>query len=157
MDGELGDYIQIIHEQVRKANVPYDQRDEAFSEGLVVLAEALKTFDETRGIPIRAYIRKRLRWSLFSWMRAELSIIDGRFYLGDTDPMADASNVDEFDLLDALLWAWDAQLTDAERKTLLGFAEGMNSAEVGRIVRANGKQLVALRASALAKLWREVA
>lgn len=67
------EHLGILHHVVNSAtmNIPAHLKDEALSEGMVLLVHASQSYDARHGVPPHFWIAKKLRWGLLNWKLAE--------------------------------------------------------------------------------------
>lgn len=139
------EYLKQLDNMIIHLNVPYHMRDEAYSEGLVIIAEAMMDYDPERGVPEPAWINKRLKWRLFSWMKSEFVRSDiYPLFETDTSPMSTESSA----MLNDLLYRMINLSNLKERTALIASVCGYHPSEISSMLRVNGQQLKQLVTSA---------
>lgn len=151
---DAGEHLGLIHHMVNAVGVPSHLHDEAFSEGLVLLAYAAVSYDEEHGVPEGAYLAQRLRWGLTSWMRREIRHVTSK--LDDRHPYSHEAEIEARRALDRLIFVAARTLNAPEYVALLGLVYGVRQEELAAILQKNATQLEALRLSARAKLRHEL-
>lgn len=142
-------YQDLVPRIVRKLNFPEHQRDEAHSEGLVVLVVAAQAYEPSYGVPPEAYLFMRLRWDLTSWRRRQ----HAEECLGDLDVPYDCPLVEHAHLTETLEAC--EHLSDKQYVALLGSALGYTQVELCRWLHSNGvgvKQLKTLARQRLTQM-----
>lgn len=123
------DNTPLIYRVIGQMRLGSEETEEAFSEGLVALAEAEKTFQPERGVPQANWLAQYIRWSLATWITKE------RQRQGQTLPMPVEvarrveSGRDEFN---ALMAQMAVILTEEERFVTLALAWGYKGKEVAK-------------------------
>ena len=153
-------YLGLIEYIIDKLRV-YDQvRDEAYSEGLVILAEALASYDPSAGVPLTGYVAQRLRWGLMQWMRAlrtEYSL-DALPYLPAATPRAYslAQAASARATLEVVFATCATELDEYERYVVLSRAGGTLPADIALALSLTVSQCAAILTAARRKLRRAV-
>ena len=152
---DASEHIGILHHVVQSAtmSIPYHMRDEALSEGLVLLTQAAKSYDPKRGVPAHFWLAKKLRWGLQNWkLRESHAAPDGALSWQegvDEEPKYDPVGLHEARLeLETLVELAKDTLTDKEYLTLFGPAFGLHMKELSHLLGANPTQIKAIRTRA---------
>lgn len=112
-------------------------RDELYSYGMLGLAKALDSFDESRGVPMAAYITRKVNWAILDGMRAliEQNVTMRSDELGDTESnyeAPDAAYENKQAFMDAM-----SCVSKQERKLILLYLQHGSDTEVGHQVGIN--------------------
>ena len=69
------EHLGMLHHVVHSPSlgIPFELRDEAVSEGMVLLVQAAQSFDAKHGVPPHYWIAKKLRWGLLNWKLREIA------------------------------------------------------------------------------------
>jgi RNA polymerase sigma factor (sigma-70 family) len=147
-----------------------DMKEEAFSEGLVAITEAAKTYDPSKGIPVAHWLAKNIRWSLATWItkqRATLSVeaslpwqkinweATSPTTLRDTLEAVKEGSQDALSArteLASLLRRMQVLLTQDERLILLYSAAGYKGIEIAKMSGLSPVQVSILKTGAQRKL-----
>lgn len=148
-------YIRMLHSIIRRLGIPPHRWDEAASQGLVYLAEALRDFQPERGVPEQAWVAQQLRIDLRGWMKSEikhnaLPILDG-----DNPFVTEAAiiaELDEIDLMAEIEAAIELVLDEREAYAIRTAIYRRHQAEVSRKLKLNAIDLSILRYQAGLKL-----
>ena len=102
--------------------------DDLFQEGCIGLVDAARTFDPARGVPFKAYARKRIRWAISKAERVASRNDEREAYseTGVVEPEHVANQLDRVILAETL----DA-LTEQEREIVLLHAAGFTFEAIG--------------------------
>lgn len=60
-------HIPLIYRVINQMGIEGSDKEEAFSEGLVIITRAAKKYDPSRGVPLANWLGKNLNWSLRNW------------------------------------------------------------------------------------------
>ena len=153
---DLADHLGLVHHVVRAMSIPPRLHDEAYSEGLVVLAVAGAAYDPERGVPEGAYLAQRLRWGLQSWQRREMRHAAEELTDRLALPMTHEQSIEARRDLDQLLYVAARRLGANEYVALLGAVYGVRQNELAQILSRNPAQLEQLRDKAREKLTNEL-
>lgn len=152
---DVANHLGLVHSTIRRLNVPTYLHDEAYSEGLVLLAVAAPHYDPERGVPEGAYLAQRLRWGLKDWMHREIRHVACQLDEGQRG-YSHEDAIEARRALDRLIYVAARKLNAPEYVALLGAVYGASQTELSSILRKNGTQLEALRQSARLKLTHEL-
>jgi RNA polymerase sigma factor (sigma-70 family) len=102
--------------------------DDLFQEGCIGLVDAARTFDPSRGVPFKAYARKRIRWAISKAERIEARNAGREAYeeTGTVEPEHVANQLDAVILAETL-----DGLTEQERAIVLLHAAGHTFEAIG--------------------------
>lgn len=156
MSETIADHIGLVHHVINRLGIPEYMRDEAYSEGLVVLAVAGTKYDPERGVPMGAFLAKRVRWGLKDWIDSEIKhrhlheLETANLTTNPSDAMEARRELDQ------LIHVAAKVLNIPEYTALLGMVYGAREPELSNVLKKNGAQLEALRMSARAKLKHEM-
>lgn len=72
---DASEHLGMLHHVVRSAilDIPDNLKDEALSEGLVLLQMACMSYDPSYRVPPHYWIAQKLRWGLKNWKHREFS------------------------------------------------------------------------------------
>lgn len=138
-------HMGLIQTIIDRIGIPDYARDEAISEGLYVIALALRAYDPARGA-FSTYAAYKLNKSLRGFAARELQRRDAEYRAA---PPANArQSIDAALTLEIVLDACDTVLTARERIILLGTAYGLYPAEISAATKVNGAQYKTILAQA---------
>lgn len=149
---DLSEHLGLIPHVIKSMSLPVHMHDEAFSEGLVIMAVASTKFDPGMGVPPGAYLAQRLRWGLKSWQHREMKQLTVELSDRLSLPMSHEEEIQARRDLDQLLYVAARRLNAPEYVALLGAVYGARQNELANILGKNAQQLEALRMSAREKL-----
>lgn len=148
---QANNYMNLIHRVINDLHIPFYVRDEAFSEGLVGLACAIKSFKPQKGAKATTWIYSNIRWTLLNWMAREIRYESHRCELVEetvTPTVPDFLSVPE---LEETVQKSNV-LSAKERTALFGKACGMQLPELCALLRLSGPSVVSLQATARSTL-----
>ena len=157
---DAAEHLGMLHHVVHSStlNIPGNMKEEAVSEGMVLLVEAAKSYDPKHGVPAHYWIAKKLRWGLLNWKLRELS----RHGLNDSYDVTCMSHgsdghpaVEDIELQDhdwalvheirELLEECQRDLPDDVFLAIIGPAMGLQMKELSHVLKANPNQIKALQ------------
>lgn len=156
---DASEHLGILHHVIHSPsmNIPAHMKDEALSEGLVILTDAALRFDPSRGVPPHYWLAKKLRWSLTNWLTSERR----RHGLNDSYNVPCENHAAEWHdagedipaLIDMqeqhemheILAICKERLPEHIFIALFGNEYGMQMKELSRRLRANPKQIKAMQ------------
>lgn len=99
------------------------EADDLFQEGCLGLLDAAKTFDPARGVPFKAYARKRIRWAVSKAERVEITRAERTAYVdtGIVEPEHVPNQLDRVLLTEHL-----ETLSEVEHQIVLLHAAGFS-------------------------------
>ena len=68
------EHLGVLHHVVNSATlgIPQHLKDEALSEGMLLLVQAAASYDSKHRVPANYWIAKKLRWGLLNWKLKEI-------------------------------------------------------------------------------------
>lgn len=143
-------HLPLIHRVIGQLHLYGDMKDEAFSEGLVLVTEAAQTYDPSKGVPIANWLAKNIRWGLATW-------ISKQRYATPLPITTEASEGSEKALsarieLSNLLGRMQVLLSQDERLILLYHAAGYKGIEIAKMSGLSPVQVSLLKTAAQRKL-----
>ena len=154
------EHLGILHHVVNSAslNVPYELREEALSEGYVLLVQAAQSYNPRHEVPEHYWIAKKLRWGLLNWKLREISR-QGQNQSYDYECMKHGSSghpaVEDIEIQEPdavlmheireLLVQCQKDLPDDVFLALIGPAMGLQMKEISHALKANPNQIKAIQ------------
>lgn len=150
MSVDPSEHIGMLHHVVQSAtlNMPDFLKDEALSEGLVLLTQAAQSFDYRHRVPPGHWIAIKLRWGLLNWRNREAYKHGMDQYIEDSpeELMREVLEDAEAALaLRELLIECQARLPADVYLALVGPAYGLHMKELSHMLKANPNQIKALQ------------
>ncbi len=155
MTVDAGEHLGILHHVVNSATmgIPDHMKEEALSEGMVILVKAAQEYDPTRRVPVHYWLAKKLRWNLANWRDRErrkhsaISIEYDSPYLEMGDILShDPAGENQARLeLEHLVEVAKEILSDKEYIAIFGQAFGMHMKEIAHVLGVNPNQIKALQ------------
>ena len=155
------EHLGMLHHVVNSATlaIPQHLKDEALSEGYVLLVHAASTYDPRHRVPPHYWIAKKLRWGLLNWRNQEskrhgqddhtLFIQTGEEeHQVEENPGIDhllQDHIAAHDLrmeLESLVRIAGEVLDDHEYAAIFGPAFGLHMKELSHLIRANPNQIM---------------
>lgn len=65
------EHMPLIYRVIGQMGLSNYEIEEAYSEGLVAITEAARTFDPDKGVPPAYWLAQNIRWSLNTWIAKE--------------------------------------------------------------------------------------
>lgn len=130
-----------------------DMKEEAFSEGLVLITEAAKTYDPGKGVPVANWLAKNIRWGLATWVARQKATVELPV---KTPVRASEEALSARTELALLLGRMQALLTTDERLVLLYSAAGYKGIEIAKMSGMSPVQVSMLKTAAQRKLKEEI-
>lgn len=149
MEEDPAQHFPIIHHVITQMGLNEWERDEAFSEGLVAITEALRSFDPDKG-QLAGWLARNIRWSIKSWQIKQNYNWSKPYppVVMSTDHLSLESKVMFNDLLRLI----GSELTKREQVILMATAVGYNGKEIAEYLKVSEMTVVRSRRSAQAKL-----
>lgn len=145
-DVDVGQHIRLISRVIGQMNFPPSMVDEAFSEGLVGIVEAGRTFDPSYNVPLANWLAQNIRWHLAKWRAAQIpSIPIPEFHEGKPETFMSSELKEVFAIMDTVL-------TEQERQVILGTALGYKGVELAKALGVTNIQIHRIKHRATDKL-----
>ena len=161
-DVDPAKHLPLIHRVINQMHLYGDLKEEAYSEGLVVIAEAAKEYDPSKGVPVAHWLAKNIRWGLATWITKQRETVSldrprgpNNKSLYDVPKEALAAPQDALSgrtELTELLGRMQQILTQDERLVLLYSAAGYKGIEIAKMSGMSPVQVSLLKTSAQKKL-----
>jgi RNA polymerase sigma factor (sigma-70 family) len=123
-DIDPGEHLRLLSRVVGQMHFQGDDVEEAWSEGLVAITEAAKSYDPGKG-PVANWLARNIRWSLSTWRSNRRYTINMPVDL--EYPREDAISKAQFN---ELLHLMRENLTVIEQKIMFMTAVGYNGKEI---------------------------
>lgn len=140
-------HLRLIHRVIRQMNLYGDLAEEAYSESLVTIVEASKTYDAEKG-PLASWLANNIRWSIRSWIARQNRFSAQYLYADVEDTRFDFSSVE----VDELVAKMKHILTDTEFKVLVLTAVGYSGKEIEQKLSMSAVQITRTKQKARMKM-----
>lgn len=141
------DNTPLIYHVIGQMGLRSNEVDEAFSEALVSLAKAEKSFNPDKGVPRANWLAMNVRWDLLIWAGYERRRQAATMSLESTEVPFSAF----MDFAHSMRQI-RAQLTEEEFLVVSALAWGYTGGEVAKVLRRSQTYVSDVKASAQAKL-----
>ncbi len=159
MSTDPSEHIGVLHHVVNSAtmNIPDHVKDEALSEGYVLLVQAAASYNPRYGVPPHYWIAMKIRNGLKNWKKAESTKHGANvellveLYEDKWEDRPGVSHVDAIGQhekrleLEGLVALASVHLNDDQYIALIGPAFGLHMKELSHILKKNPNQIVALQ------------
>lgn len=143
-------HLPLVHRVINQMHLYGDMKEEAFSEGLVLVTEAAQTYDPNRGVPVAHWLAKNIRWGLATWISKQRYATP----LPSKEPASEGSEraLSARTELASLLGRMQVLLSQDERLVLLYSAAGYKGIEIAKMSGMTPVQVSLLKTAAQKKL-----
>ena len=128
VNDDIGQHVPLVYRVIGQLNLDLNEQDEAFSQGLVALAEAGISYKPERG-PLVNWLARNIRWSLLNWVTAERQRQSRQVPVDPESPLRAQSKPDGFGWT---LAQAKALLTEEEATVLEAIALGYSGKEISQ-------------------------
>jgi len=128
MKPDPAEHLPLINRVITQLGLSEYERDEAFSEGLVAITEAAKTYDPDKG-SLAYWLARNIRWSIQSWQRKQM--YNWQNVIPETARM-ERDDLEHRVAYNDLLRLMDDNLTARQRVILLAQASGYEGKEIAK-------------------------
>lgn len=144
-------HLPLIHRVIGQLHLYGDMKEEAFSEGLVLVTEAAQTYDPSRGVPVANWLAKNIRWGLATWIAKQKATVElkANAAIAQEGSQTALSARTELNLL---LTRMRDLLSQDERLVLLYSAAGYKGIEIAKMSGMSPVQVSLLKTAAQRKL-----
>lgn len=149
-----GEHLRLISRVISQMNLSENERDEAFSESLITITEAARSYDPSKGIPVANWLGKNIRWGIYKWRDSQR-----RRYADSIEDMPiehPHDHVNENLELKEVLAIMDEILSPNERFIVLATALGYSGTSVAARLQISPVQVSRIRRKAQDKLKARV-
>ena len=149
---DTAQHLPLIHRVIKQLNLYGDMKEEAFSEGLVLITEAAKSYDPSREVPLANWLAKNIRWGLATWITKQKATVE----LPATMPLEGAQRaLSARTELTLLLARMQELLTPQERAVILYSAAGYKGIELAKLTGLTPVRISNIKKAAQRKLQED--
>lgn len=125
---DASEHLRLISRVIGQMGLYGDTAEEAFSEGLVHITIAAKSYDPTKGIPVPNWLARNIKWGILNWLRTQRQA----YPIKDTvyeDKRPELQIKVEFnELLDKI----NSLLSERDKNILLATAAGYSGIDIAK-------------------------
>lgn len=150
MEVDPAAHLPLIQRVISQMNLSEWERDEAFSEGLVAITEAAKSYDPKYNVPVASWLAKNIRWSIKSWQLKQMYNWSQPYPEVVVAP--DHQELESRAALQDLVRLIQQHLTERQKWIIVGTALGYEGKEIAKALGIGEMTVVRERRKAQAKL-----
>lgn len=147
MEIDAGEHIPLIYRVIHQMGLSPDQAEEAFSESLVTITEAAKTYDPSKNVPVANWLAQNIRWGIYRWLGQQKPLIPLEFLPEEPHAAENASAE-----LKEVLRKADKVLDKREKLVLMGLALGYSGREIATAMGINPVMVTVIKQRVQRKL-----
>lgn len=167
MSVDASEHIGVLHYVVNSAtmNIPFHMRDEAISEGYVLLVQAAASYDSRYNTPPHYWIAMKIRNGLKNWKKKESHLdAEGNLSWEEYKPLEAVDPEDHPGYEPQAIWEKRQELerlldkavndlTHEQFVALIGPAFGLHMKELSHLLKKNPNQIIWLQEQARRALY----
>jgi RNA polymerase sigma factor (sigma-70 family) len=142
---DAGEHLRLIHRVISQMGLRGDTAEEAYSEGLVAIVEAARSYDPEKG-RLANWLANNIRWSILGWLNRQRQTLPLIQTEAPTENLAARTELKE------LIENMKEALTDKEYVTIMLEAAGFSGIEIGKKLGMSPVQVTRCKQRARAKL-----